>query len=194
MPINRQPNSLTVLMSLLGVNSSTDIFIDSLREPPVVAPDHSLLHPIVWLNGTRPANTCILPSFPWIRHEKMPTNAHQWVLSRWWCTTLTTLVAIGGHYWWDYTVNEMGFQWDGGQWITNTPKNLQGKNPLAYFILKPLANKKLIITWTPVGEEVGGGRYIPAWSISGWPDFFRLELKFREAECLFRFVGDENRK
>ncbi len=68
MPIHRQPNSSTALMSLLGVNSSTDIFIDSLQ------PDHSLLDPTVWLDGAWPANTCIPPSFPRIRNEIMLTN------------------------------------------------------------------------------------------------------------------------
>jgi hypothetical protein len=38
----------------------------------------SLLDPIVWLDGARPAKTFILPSFPWIRlHLNLPTNAAQ---------------------------------------------------------------------------------------------------------------------
>jgi hypothetical protein len=28
--------------------------------------NHSILDPTVWLDGARPANTCILPSFPWM--------------------------------------------------------------------------------------------------------------------------------
>ncbi len=31
-----------------------------------------ILHTTVWLDGARPANTCILPTFPWI----MPTRPH----------------------------------------------------------------------------------------------------------------------
>jgi hypothetical protein len=92
MPIHRQPNSLTVSMSLLGVNSSTDIFIDSLQEPTLVAPDHSILGPTVWLDGARPANACIPPSFPCIRHEIMPTNKFIKVV-------MYLLDHLGGHWW-----------------------------------------------------------------------------------------------
>jgi hypothetical protein len=42
-----------------------------------VASVSPLLHATVWLDGARPANTCIPPTFPWIRHEIMPTNARQ---------------------------------------------------------------------------------------------------------------------
>jgi len=37
-----------------------------------VAPKILLMDPTVWLDGARPANTCIPPSFHWIRHEGMP--------------------------------------------------------------------------------------------------------------------------
>ncbi len=61
MPFHQQPNSSTVSMSLLGVNSlparlSGATFGGSCSL--------SLLDPTVWLDGARPANTCILPSFP----------------------------------------------------------------------------------------------------------------------------------
>jgi hypothetical protein len=61
MPFHQQPNSSTVSMSLLGVNSlparlSGATFGGSCSL--------SLLDPTVWLDGARPANTCIPPSFP----------------------------------------------------------------------------------------------------------------------------------
>ncbi len=42
-----------------------------------MAPVSPILDPTVWLDGARPANTCIPPSFPWIRHKIIPTNACQ---------------------------------------------------------------------------------------------------------------------
>jgi hypothetical protein len=42
---------------------------------PSVAPGAYLLDATVWLDGARPANICIPPSFPWIRHQII---AHQY--------------------------------------------------------------------------------------------------------------------
>jgi hypothetical protein len=42
-----------------------------------VAPGASVLDPTVRLDGARPANTCVPPNFPWIRHKLMPSNTHQ---------------------------------------------------------------------------------------------------------------------
>jgi hypothetical protein len=76
-------NSSTAISSTANssnANSSTAQLIDSVdefarcqcidrhfhRQPTgaLVAPDYSLLDPTVWLDGARPANTCIPPSFP----------------------------------------------------------------------------------------------------------------------------------
>ncbi len=43
----------------------------------------SLLDPTVWLDGARTANTCIPPTFPWIRHLNL---CPRWL--RWQTTTL----------------------------------------------------------------------------------------------------------
>jgi hypothetical protein len=37
-----------------------------------VAPGVLILDPTVWLDGARPANTCILPTFPWIKWRNGP--------------------------------------------------------------------------------------------------------------------------
>jgi hypothetical protein len=50
--------------AMLGANSSTACMKLGFQEPPLVAPVLSLLDPSVWLDGARPANTCIPPSFP----------------------------------------------------------------------------------------------------------------------------------
>ncbi len=86
---DRQPTHLwhfdqqLIWSTLLGVNWSTDIFIDSLQEPPLVALGSSLMNATVWIDGARPASTCILPSFTL---NQAWDNAHQY-LPRWsrWC-------------------------------------------------------------------------------------------------------------
>ncbi len=60
--IHRQGQLLN--RAMLGVKSSTACMKLFLQEPPLVAPDHSFLDPTGWLDGARPANTCISPSFP----------------------------------------------------------------------------------------------------------------------------------
>jgi hypothetical protein len=50
--------------AMLGANSLTACMKLGFQEPPLVAPVLSLRDPTVWLDGARPANTCITPSFP----------------------------------------------------------------------------------------------------------------------------------
>ncbi len=59
-----------------------------------MSPKILIMYPTVWLDGARPANTCIPPSFPWIRHKGMSPSwckHHLGHLVRQWYTSLNIL-------------------------------------------------------------------------------------------------------
>ncbi len=64
-----------------------------------MAPVSPLKNATVWLDGARPANTCIPPTFPWIRHKLMPSNTHQGGQGG----ATTTLKVTIGWLWWANT-------------------------------------------------------------------------------------------
>jgi hypothetical protein len=71
----------------------------SRKEPTLEAPWVLILDPTVWLDGARPTNTCVPPSFPWIRCEIMPSKvvpAPPWPPHGGELATLATLEGIGG--------------------------------------------------------------------------------------------------
>ncbi len=74
-----------------------------------MAPGASLLHGTVWLDEARPANTCIPPSFPWIRHQ---IPAHQYP-PRWlrWLNHQLNSIILGGFG----TQKLEPESWEGGQ-------------------------------------------------------------------------------
>jgi hypothetical protein len=67
-------NSFFVALSQCRVPGNCITAKVTFQEPPI-APGASLLDATVWLDGARPANTCIPSSFPWIRHQ---ITAHQY--------------------------------------------------------------------------------------------------------------------